>query len=802
MKTFIKIFLAVAVVMAALVVALVVLASILITPERVKATLLPLAEHNLHRKIDLGEINVSLLKGIEIDGLRIYEKDGLETFLTTDLVHLRYQLLPLLTMKVVIDEVRLEKPAIRVVRLNDGKFNFSDLIDSSGVPISMPIDSTENPGTSSISLLVSEVLLQDGQLIFTDRVLNDKAPYRYELSALQIAAKAVIPTGEVPLSLQCQINGSPLSLNGQVRLAPFSGSFDIELQDLDVVPFMPYIQDKLPGKLGGLNLNLKSTVAVTPDDVVLKGSLLFAGLDLQLDALPEAPVENAKFEATFDLRLNRSQDDLELRMLSLDYNGIMANLAGNVSELSGKQSLDLAVTVPKLQIGPAINAVPDVLVGNLRSYDPTGSMTLEASLFGSLENTLGLIKSATIDLDNVQATAGGQRPAFSGRLLLVGDQVAPKDLQIRLGDNNAAVDFKVNGIYTTPMTIVADISSDRFLLESLLQGSAGPVVAADQEQSNGSASDSASELGPLNIPLIASGSIKISETIWKDLTIKDFLAQYELKDNIFKLIQMDGQVADGSFSNTASVDLNKKGLAYSANLGLKSIQTAPLLTALMPQTAGRLAGAMDLDLFLDGRGTHWQKISQTLSGNANFLVADGRLNHPELVKGFGSFLHLPELHDVRFDVFTGQFRIVDGKVLLDAQMLSDTIKLFPKGNIGLDGTMNLKLDTRLSKDLSDKMDPRGSITGYLTDNDGWTRLPLLLKGSLNSPVFGLYSQGLPKQASKTLGADMNRQLNNFFKQTEPAPQASDQNATDINSPQETDPARKVLQESLQKMFGH
>ena len=103
MKRWLKIGSVIAAVVVALVVALIILASVLITPERVKSTLLPLAEQQLHRKIELGEIGVSLLSGIEIHGLRVYEADGREIFLSAELVRLRYQLLPLLAMKVVID---------------------------------------------------------------------------------------------------------------------------------------------------------------------------------------------------------------------------------------------------------------------------------------------------------------------------------------------------------------------------------------------------------------------------------------------------------------------------------------------------------------------------------------------------------------------------------------------------------------------------------------------------------------------------------------------------------------------------
>lgn len=807
MKKWTKIFSVTAVILVALVVALIVLASVLITPERVKTTLLPLAENNLHRKIDLGDIEVSLFSGIEIHGLTIYEQGGREIFVSTDLVRLRYQLLPLLAMKVVIDEVRLEKPSIRVVRFKDGRFNFSDLMaETANGPALTESAAEQKPaaaqGGTPISLLVSNVLLQDGQLIFLDHVLNDKIPYRYEVSSLQIAAKGVSLTGKVPLSMQCQLNGSQLKLDGDVNLQPLGGDFNVELQGLDVVALRPYLQDALPGKLGGLKLNVKSRVFGTPDDVSLKGTLSLQELDLILDAMPDAPLNNARLDATYDLLFVRAQERLQLKQLGLDYNGIKVNVNGAVNGLMSRLALDLTVAVPKLEIRQAIAAVPQGLVGDVSALDPAGSVSIEAKLSGSAENALKLLKSATVELESVQATMGGQRPAFSGRLLVTGDQVSSEGLHLRLGDNQADIDLKASHLFAKPIIVKADISSDRFLLEPLLGGSAGAAVASDQNKGVVKGNQPADGIGPFDIPLHATGTITVAEALWKGLAINNFLAQYELKDNVLNLSRIDGQVAGGAFSNSARVDLGKKGLAYSARLGLKAIQADPLLTALAPKAAGKLLGAMDMAFALDGRGTEWQAISRNLSGEGNLLVVDGRLLSSGLVDGLSQFLQMPELNDIHFDDFKGQFKVVDGKVLLDSQMLSTKLKLFPKGTIGLDGSLNLGLDTRLSPELSARLDKKGGVSSYLADKDGWTRMPLLLKGSFASPSFGLDPKGVQEQASKAIANELGRQLDKLLKLPEPASQGTGQQPAAGDAAPAEDPARKLLQDSLQKLFGN
>lgn len=810
MNKWLKILSGIGAVLILLVVVLLVLATVLITPERVKETILPLAEENIQRKIELGDIEVSLLSGIEIHGLKLYEQNGKDLFVSTDMLRLKYQLLPLLAMKVVIDEVRLEKPNIKVVRFKDGQFNYSDLLDGAdSETTSEKTQSQTQQGTESassesdlpLSLLVSNLLLQDGHLVFIDHVLNDKAPYRYEISGLQVAAKGVSLTGKIPLSVQCQLNESPLTLDGHINLQPFSVDFDIAMKGLDVVAFSPYFKESLPGNLGGAKLSLQSSLLGNFEDLGLKGSVSLADLHLLLDAMPEAPLENAEVKVDFDLLLAHKKDLLQIHSFNLDFNSIKLGVVGKIDTVLTGPTLNLTLSVPDLKIRQAIDAVPQSFVGDVRSLDPAGSLSAVATLAGSFENPQSLLKSIQVDLEDVQATAGGHRPAFSGRLLLSGNHINSEGLKVRLGDNHADIKLTANRLYTSPVVVTADITSKRFLLEPLLFSSASPAAVAEEVTTGASEGKGGDEeLGPFDIPVHATGTISVAEALWKDLTIRDFIARYELKDNIFKLSQMDGNVAGGSFSSTASVDLRKKGLAYSANLGLNAVQADPLLTAFLPKAAGSLLGAMNLSLDLDGRGSQWESFSRNLSGAGDMLVSDGRLASPELVKGFSSILQLSDLKDVQFENFKAQFKVVDGKVQLDSQIASKRLKLSPQGSIGLDGSLDLGLDTRLSPELSARLDKRGSVTRYLEDQDGWTQMPLLLTGDFSSPRFGLDPKGINRQASKALGQELNRQLDKLFK-------SKDSNSSTEAQPEgeaepAEDPGRKLLQDSLQKLFGN
>ena len=67
-------------VLAVLVIAAIILVKVLVTPERIRATVLPLAEQQLHRQVTLGDIRVGLFSGVQLSQLAIAEPKGDETF--------------------------------------------------------------------------------------------------------------------------------------------------------------------------------------------------------------------------------------------------------------------------------------------------------------------------------------------------------------------------------------------------------------------------------------------------------------------------------------------------------------------------------------------------------------------------------------------------------------------------------------------------------------------------------------------------------------------------------------------------
>jgi hypothetical protein len=112
------------------------LALLLVVPQFVdlglfKRTYLPLLEDTLNRRIDVGEVHLSLLPTPSIRMSRLKVSDSAafadNTFFTAEQVQLKLRFWPLLRGRFEVTELVLEKPIFNLLKQADGSFNYSDI---------------------------------------------------------------------------------------------------------------------------------------------------------------------------------------------------------------------------------------------------------------------------------------------------------------------------------------------------------------------------------------------------------------------------------------------------------------------------------------------------------------------------------------------------------------------------------------------------------------------------------------------------------------------------------------------------
>jgi uncharacterized protein involved in outer membrane biogenesis len=170
MKKSLKILLVLAGILVLTAIALSVFVRFYLTDERIRTMVIPPAEQALARKVTIGDIKVSLLSGITVNNFAIKEADNASDFIKAKAFIIRYKLFPLLSKEVVVSEISLLEPAVRIHRDQKGNFNFESL----GILAAKEKSDQEQAPTGTqaaalpIALTVDKIKVQNIKITVTD----------------------------------------------------------------------------------------------------------------------------------------------------------------------------------------------------------------------------------------------------------------------------------------------------------------------------------------------------------------------------------------------------------------------------------------------------------------------------------------------------------------------------------------------------------------------------------------------------------------------------------------------------------
>ncbi|SNB45677.1 AsmA family protein [Geobacter sp. DSM 9736] len=346
MKKALKIAGIIAAVAVALLLVLIVAVKIVVTPERVKRTVLPLVEKKLHRKVLLQEVDVSIFSGIVLKGLTVKEREEEEVFVKADRVKLRYQFWPLLRKRVVIDEVMLDAPQIRVVRLSDGTFNYSDIMKKE--PKAEPKPEEKEP----VDLLVSSISLTGGEVRFEDRAVKSGSAAIYNISGIKFSSRNIALDSSFPFTAEATIFGATIEVEGKAANLGAKPSIDatINVKNADLAKIAASLPPNYAAKAKPFAPSGKITarlhlagILATPKQLLKEGSVKLE--QVQVNASGQRPSLSGEIALQGD---NLSSKDLTL---TSGKNSLLIQMAA--SGLLGKQlSIKSTVTSENFDLDP------------------------------------------------------------------------------------------------------------------------------------------------------------------------------------------------------------------------------------------------------------------------------------------------------------------------------------------------------------------------------------------------------------------------------------------------------------------
>ncbi len=316
------------------------------------------------RPISVGEVQVDPFRlGVAVRDLRIDDTTGGAPLADIGLVSLRLSLASIYSLAIVIDDYVVQRPKLSIVRLDQDRFNFSDVLDRLGA---------EESGADPIPIKVRNIRIEDGSLAYDDRVVGQKHLISEFFFRLPVFSNLPRDLAE-PLepSLSGKIDGSPLAIKARTKLLATSREADLtaELSDVELSRYVAFLPFRLPIVFAGGRAGVRvSAHGMRHDDgrAEVQGSGEVSITDVALDEEGGASLLRApKSTITIaDFRYPENRASVSAVIVDRPVAAIRRDADGKVNlEVIAQKMVDALATAPatgpKAESGTAAKAAPE-----------------------------------------------------------------------------------------------------------------------------------------------------------------------------------------------------------------------------------------------------------------------------------------------------------------------------------------------------------------------------------------------------------------------------------------------------------
>jgi uncharacterized protein involved in outer membrane biogenesis len=755
-----------------LIIAATVVVKLVFTKEKLMAMLVPRIETALKRKVEIQDVSVSIWRGLGVDvnGMKVLNPPGFNqpTLLQFDQLQVRVKFLPLLHKRIEISKLILKDPVINLEKTPAGVSNYADLTESKGGKIILPI------AFDQMEIKNGEIHYQDsqgGKKIYLHHLdQSARLSLDEKMENASVVGKITVPQielslpdykGKLPpltLSIEHDVNlnmpGDWLDVKSiKIGIAKIEMEVKGKIENISTVPVLNLVVESNEIPMSDLIASLPQTEASLVSKLKLSG-------DMKITALFKG--------ATKGEQPLQARGKIELNNVKVDFSGVPESFNMPYGEVNfTNQSLNFYTSQAKLGQAPVeLKVVVDNFSDpnltaelkaklNLAMVSEIVQMPEKTSLAGNADINVkasGKIKKAVktmgpegmnvsgqLQLSNVEATTptlGVPVSNLNATFSFQKGNVDIPNLSLSLGKSSLTLQGKVNGGIQYFLFKQGEEPHLEFSMSSPLLN-LDEILPPSPETKPGEKTASADTILPLpNIDV--DGQISIQKTIFRQVELTDLSAKVEVKDGVLHLDNVASKVYSGSVGGKVTCDLNDiEQIPYNIDVTANQIEANDFLSR-FTGFDNHLYGKLNMTADFSGKGNELTDLQKTLIAKGKVTFTDGKLVNWDILNKIASFLKMDSFKEQQIKTLWNVFRIENSRVWFDdfsAVTQDGDYKL--TGSVGLDGSLDYKLNAVLSPVLSTKFDALGSFSNYLKNDQGRVVLDIKVKGPVTNPEFYL-----------------------------------------------------------------
>ena len=417
-------------------VVLLVIAPFLIPVNQFRPTIEEKASAAIGRKVELGNLSLSLLGGsLGAENLSVGDdpKFSMSPFLTAKTVKVGVEMMPLIFSKTVnVTGITIENPEVTLLRNAAGVWNYSSLGASAGkAEAAKPTRKTGDTSGTPTDVSVKKLELKDGRI----NIGTVNSPKRSTYDHVDVTASDVSMKSQFPVTLSADLPaGGKFKLDGtagpvdeeDTSLTPVAAKLTVSGLDLASTGFL----DASAGLHGILDVDASMTSqkgeAETKGTAKLSKALLVAG------GSPASQPVSVDFNTKYDLRKNTGV----LNPSALKIGKAVAHLSGTYSAQGETPSVNIKVTGEGMPAQDLESFLPALGVNLPKGASLTaGTLSANLSLAGP---TSKLVTAGNVGLANAKLS-GFDLGSKMSAIAALGGLKTGKDLDIEKLSSNVKV---------------------------------------------------------------------------------------------------------------------------------------------------------------------------------------------------------------------------------------------------------------------------------------------------------------------------------------------------------------------------
>ena len=767
----------------------------LFTSERLKAFLIPRIEEATHRAVTVADISLYVFPSlaIEVDTLTISNVSGEgfsdRPFLALDRLVLDVKLLPLISGRLEVPTVMIERPVLLLEINEEGLTNYSAEDKKSEK------DTVQVRVGSGAELILSNLQIVDGSMEYYDREENTAMRMEGINQVSRIETEPVVGqvriwsessvdrfsygsltaalVSDLRLTLKQEflykesddrltiekgegsVQDIVLTVSGRVDSVSTAPTMNIVLESTsagipELLSLAPaeYMK-KAEGLEGTGTAQIKITVSGLISDSTkpnVSGLISATNASIKYSSIPK-PITNVNIVSDFTRTPTKQQFRVTQFSANLGDNPLSATMTVDNFEHS---SMTLALTA-------------SMNLAEVKEYYPleagtelSGRLKANVNIAGKVEDPGSMKASGSMDFQNVTIkTATSPNPVrnLNGSITFNNQVVEAKKLSMLLGKSDLALSFWIRN-YLSLVTDGKDVTKPVANLTSTSNHLYTADIMSEEANGSGKGGSASKEKQAMILPDVAMDvSATIGTLTMEKFELKNVKSIMRISDGVIALKSFSGDMLEGTVASKGSLDLKDPDHpVFDLTIDLNSIDAHGLLPK-FTSFGNRLFGDLTMSTSLKGSlDDTLGLVPQTLNGLGNVQVKSGKLTGVKVNQSIASMVNVPNLQEVNFKDWANSFSLSNGRMeIKDLKISALNADYIVNGSMGLDGSLDYAMTLLLPPETSAKMTVpgfAGQAVDLFKDPSGRVKLEFSVTGTSDNPKLSLKTDAAKKKAEE------------------------------------------------------